>query len=160
MVATLKKNNMQFPDHQAPIRSRQFVTLYLNKRYFGVDVLRVQEVIRQQPLTRVPLAEPVIEGLINLRGQIVLALDLRLRLGLPVRENREGCMNLVVQTGDGPVSLIVDEIGDVLEVDSQIYEKPPEMLRGVQRELIEGVYKLKDKLLIALNVDKVVQSLE
>jgi purine-binding chemotaxis protein CheW len=136
--------------------ARQFVTLYLGNRYFGVDVLKVQEVIRQQPMTRVPLSDKVIRGLINLRGQIVLALDLRCRLGMDLRQPDEECMNLVVQTPDGPVSLLVDEIGDVIEVNSQIYEHSPDMLRGVQRELIDGVYKLKDKLLIALNVDKVV----
>ena len=86
--------------------------------FFGVDVLRVQEVLRFQPMTRVPQAPDVIEGLINLRGQIVTAIDMRRRLKLAARRGDQAPMNMVVRTEDGAVSLLVDEIGDVLDVDS------------------------------------------
>src|SRR6266404_3904656 len=94
----------------------QYCTFYLDGHYFGLDVLKVQEIIRYQEMTRVPLAPPVVRGLINLRGQIVTALDLRRRLELAERPADQQPVNVVVQTDDGAVSLLVDEIGDVLEV--------------------------------------------
>ena len=136
--------------------NKQFCTFYLKGLFFGIEVLRVQEVIRYQQMTQVPLAPRMIEGLINLRGQIVTAVDLRRRLELPPRAEGELPMNVVVRTDDGAVSLLVDEIGDVLEVQDHIYERPPETLSGVARELIQGVYKLKDRLLLILDTDKTV----
>ena len=87
---------------------------------------KVQEVIRYQEMTRVPLAPPVVKGLINLRGQIVTAVDLRRRLGLRERAATDLPMNVVIRTSDGAVSLLVDEIGDVVEVDDTTFERPPE----------------------------------
>jgi len=136
--------------------SKQFCTFYLNGLFFGVEVLRVQEVIRYQEMTGVPLAPRMIEGLINLRGQIVTAIDLRRRLELPARASGELPMNVVVRSEDGAVSLLVDEIGDVVEIKDDIYERPPETLTGVARELIQGVYKLKDRLLLILDTEKTV----
>jgi purine-binding chemotaxis protein CheW len=135
---------------------RQFCTFYLGGQYFGLDVLKVQEIIRFQPMTRVPLAHPVVRGLMNLRGQIVTALDLRRRLDLPERPDDESPVNVVVQAADGTVSLLVDEIGDVLEASDDQFERPPETLRGVARELIRGTYKLPDRLLLILDTDQTV----
>jgi purine-binding chemotaxis protein CheW len=132
----------------------QFCTFYVDGLFFGIDVLRVQEVIRYQEMTRVPLASPVVTGLINLRGQIVTAIDLRRRLALRDRPAEQRPMNVVIRTGDGAVSLLVDEIGDVLEIDPADYEAPPETLTGVARELIRGVYKLKDRLLLVLDAEQ------
>ena len=132
---------------------RQFCTFYLDDLLFGVPVLSVQEVMRHQEMTRVPLAHPVVRGLINLRGQIVMAVDLRERLGLPERSDQEPSMNVVVRTKDGPVSLLVDKIGDVLGVDESTLEEPPETLDKVARALISGVFKLEGQLLIALDCD-------
>jgi purine-binding chemotaxis protein CheW len=136
--------------------SKQYSTFYLNGLFFGVEVLKVQEVIRYQEMTRVPLAPRMIEGLINLRGQIVTAIDLRRRLELPPRAEGRLPMNVVVRTDDGAVSLLVDEIGDVVEIQDDIYERPPETLNGVARELIQGVYKLKERLLLILDTEKTV----
>lgn len=136
--------------------SRQFCTFYLDHELFGLDVLCVQEIVRQQSLTRVPLAHRVVRGLINLRGQIVTALDLRRRLDLPDREESQEAMNVVVQMDDGPVSLLVDDIGDVLELGDAHFEHPPETLRGPARDLIHGAYKLPDRLLTILNLKKIV----
>ena len=137
--------------------NRQFCTFYLNNLFFGVEVHKVQEVIRYQEMTRVPLASGVVQGLINLRGQIVTAIDLRRRIGLPARAEGQLPMNVVVRTDDGPMSLLVDEIGDVLEVDETAFERPPETLQGVARELIRGAYKLRDRLLLTMDTAKAVQ---
>lgn len=134
--------------------STQFCTFHLDKLFFGVEVQTVQEVIRYQEMTRVPLASSIVQGLINLRGQIVTAIDLRRRLELKPRPEGRLPMNVVVRTEDGPVSLLVDEIGDVIEVTEDTFERPPETLQGVARELVRGAYKLKDRLLLTLDVSR------
>jgi purine-binding chemotaxis protein CheW len=134
----------------------QFSTFFVADLFFAVDVQSVQELLRVQPMTRVPQAPGVVEGLINLRGQIVTAIDMRRRLGLPPRDGNVTPMNMVVRTKEGPVSLLVDEIGDVLDVDEQTYERPPENLSPAARELIQGVYKLKDRLLLILDTEQTV----
>jgi purine-binding chemotaxis protein CheW len=136
--------------------SGQFSTFFVADLFFGVDVLRVQEVLRFQQMTHVPKAPEVIEGLINLRGQIVTAIDLRRRLRLPPRSGNHMPTNMVVRTEDGAVSLLVDEIGDVLDVDAASSERPPENLGPGAREIIRGVYKLKDRLLLVLDTERTV----
>jgi purine-binding chemotaxis protein CheW len=135
----------------------QFCTFFLDGLFFGVEVHKVQEVIHYQQMTRVPLASRVIRGLINLRGQIVTAVDLRRRLELNERPPEQLPMNVVVRTDDGPMSLLVDEIGDVLEVEEDSFERPPETLKGVARDLIRGAYKLKNRLLLTLDTERAVQ---
>ena len=137
---------------------RQFCTFFVDNLFFGVGVREVQEVIRYQEMTRVPLASDVVSGLINLRGQIVTAIDLRRRLNLPDRPVGELPMNVVVHRDDGAVSILVDEIGDVVEVDESSFEPPPETLVGTARTLIMGVYKLEDRLLLILDTDKAVSA--
>ena len=137
--------------------ARQYCTFYVDGQCFGLDVLRVQEIIRYQEMTRVPLAAPAVRGLINLRGQIVTAIDLRRRLEMTERPAEQLPLNVVVQTEDGAVILLVDEIGDVLEVPEELYESPPDTLRGTARALIRGAYKLDDRLMLLLDVDKALQ---
>jgi purine-binding chemotaxis protein CheW len=132
----------------------QFCTFYLDRLFFGVEVHKVQEVLRYQETTQVPLAPQVIGGLINLRGQIVTAIDLRRRLGLPDRSAEQFAMNVVLRCEDGAVSVLVDEIGDVVEVAEDTFEPVPDTLKGEAREFIRGVYKLKGKLLHLLDTDK------
>jgi purine-binding chemotaxis protein CheW len=134
----------------------QLCTFLLGDQYFGVDVTQVQEVLRFHEMTRVPLAPRVVRGLINLRGQIVTAIDLRRRLELPDRADGPPPMNIVVRTEGGAVSLLVDEIGDVVETDEAAFERPPETVRGVARELIPGAYKLPGRLLLVLDTHKAV----
>ncbi len=136
--------------------TRQLCTFVLNGLLFGVDVVNVQEVIRYQEMTRVPLATSVVRGLINLRGQIVTAIDMRARLELPPLSESEQPMNVVLRTGDGVVSLLVDEIGDVLQLDGRDFERAPETLAGVFREVVLGVYKLEQGLLLLLDVERIV----
>lgn len=135
---------------------RQFCTFLLAGHHFGVDVTSVQEVIRAQEMTRVPLTPPVVRGLINLRGQIVTAIDLRRRLDLPDRPDGDPPVNVVVRTDDGAVSLLVDEIGDVLDVPEAAFERSPETLAGPARDLIRGAYKLDGRLLLILDTDRTV----
>ncbi|HEY1679867.1 MAG TPA: chemotaxis protein CheW [Candidatus Sulfotelmatobacter sp.] len=137
--------------------TEQFCTFYLNGRFFGLPVQQVQEVIRYQEITRVPLVPEVIRGLINLRGQIVLAVDLRQRLGMEGRPASELPMNVVVRTDEGAISLLVDEIGDVLEVAEDGFEPPPGNVPSELREMILGVHKLEQKLLHVLNTAKACQ---
>jgi purine-binding chemotaxis protein CheW len=133
--------------------SSQFCTFTLGEYLFGVDVKNVQEVLRFQPMTRVPLASPTVRGLINLRGQIVTAIELRIRIGIAAREGKDP-MNVVVRTVEGVVSLLVDEIGDVVEVDENRFERAPDTLTGAFRELVSGVYKLENRLLLIVDVGR------
>jgi purine-binding chemotaxis protein CheW len=137
---------------------QQFCTFFLKDQFFGVPVQQVQEVIRYQEMTRVPLVPAVIRGLINLRGQIVMAVDLRLRFGMEDRPDSQLPMNVVVRTDDGAVSFLVDEIGDVLEVDEENFERPPETLQGQARKLVRGVYKLQERLMLVLDTERAVRS--
>jgi purine-binding chemotaxis protein CheW len=134
----------------------QFASFFVDNLLFGVEVLRVQEVLRYQEMTSVPRAPEVIEGLINLRGQIVTAIDMRRRLGLTPRGNDRAPMNMVVRSEDGAVSLLVDEIGDVLEVDESAFEAAPVNVDPRIRELTTGMYKLKDRLLLILDTAKAI----
>lgn len=132
----------------------QYCTFWVGEYYFGVEVVRVQEVLRHQQMTGIPLTTDVIQGLINLRGQIVTAVDLRRRLEVEPRDGERLPMNVVIRTGEGVVSFLVDEIGDVVEVTEDSFEQSPDTLDGLGRELIRGVYKLEDQLLLILDVDK------
>ncbi len=134
-----------------------YCTFRVDDLYFGVEVKQVQEVIRYQHTTRVPLAPAVVQGLMNLRGQIVTALSLRQRLGLSPTDSASRPMNVVIRTSDGPISLLVDEIGDVVQVDQNRFEAPPETLQGEQRSLICGAFKLDGRLLLILDTERVVQ---
>ena len=136
---------------------QQFCTFFIEKQYFAVPVQNVQEVIRYLEMTSVPLVPAVIRGLINLRGQIVVAFDLRRRLGFPDRPENQKPMNVVVRADGETMSLLVDEIGDVIEVEDDCAEPPPETLRAGMRELLQGVYKLNDRLLLVLDTERTVK---
>jgi purine-binding chemotaxis protein CheW len=135
---------------------QQICTFFIESQAFGVPVSQVQEVIRVQPITPVPLAPGVVEGMINLRGQIVIAIDLRRRLGLSRRTSKDP-MNVVVRTAAGAVSLLVDKIGDVVEVDESSFEPPPATVSLEDRQMILGIYKLETHLLHVLDTEKVCQ---
>ena len=137
---------------------RQFATCLVDDLFFGIEVERVQEVTRGLDVTPVPLAPPHVRGLLNLRGQIVTAIDLRCCLQLTERSAGASRMHMILDTGDGAVSLLVDDVGGVLEVDETDFESPPETLRGPSRELILGAYKLDKGLLLVLDTDRIVNS--
>jgi purine-binding chemotaxis protein CheW len=141
-------------------KTQQFCTFFLEDQFFGVPVEQVHEVIRYQEMTRVPLVPPVIQGLINMRGQIVMAIDLRRRLRIIERPEGMLLVNVVLRTPDGAVSLLVDSIGDVVEVDESTFEDPPHTLAADLRTLIAGVHKLDQGLMHVLNTEKACESLE
>jgi purine-binding chemotaxis protein CheW len=134
----------------------QYVTFTLGGALYGVGVTRVQEALRAHTRTRVPLAPVDVAGLVNLRGQVVLTIDLRPRFGLaPLASDAEPMM-VVVQVDGEPVSLLVDEIGDVVDVGPDVFEVPPDTLDVGLRRLITGAYKLDGSLLLILDVDEAV----
>ncbi|HVV50950.1 MAG TPA: chemotaxis protein CheW [Polyangia bacterium] len=135
---------------------RQFCTFYLRDDLFGIESRRVREVFGARPVTPVPRAPRGVRGLVNLRGQILLVVDVRERLALPPRAAEAGVMNLVVELKDGPVSLLVDRIDDVLDVPAAGFEAPPSTFGARDRELIVGAYKLAGRLLHVLDVDRLV----
>ena len=136
----------------------QLSTFSVGRYRFGIEVEAVQEVIRYQPMTRVPLAPPSVGGLINLRGQVVTAIELRERLGRPARPEGTDAVVIVVRLDGEAVSLLVDSIADVVDVDAADFEAPPDTLEGQARDLIRGAYKLDGQLLLALDVHKAVSA--
>jgi purine-binding chemotaxis protein CheW len=136
----------------------QFASFFVAGLFFGIEVERVQEVTTEARMTPVPLAPPVVRGLINLRGQIVPAIDLRRCLQLPECSAKEPPVNLILYTGDSCTSLLVDAVGEVLEVDQETFEPPPVTLRGRPRELIRGAYKLTDRLMHVLELNEVLHN--
>ncbi len=138
--------------------TRQYSTFRISDLLLGIEVVKVQEVIRYQEMTVVPLAPGAIEGLINLRGQIVIAIDTRRSLGLPRAPVGALPMNIVIQSEDGVVSLLVDEIGDVIDVPLSAYAPVPDNMPREQKELIECVYDLNEGLMLVLDTARVLQN--
>jgi purine-binding chemotaxis protein CheW len=141
-------------------QTQQYCTFYLNKLMFGVELERVQEVIRSMEITPIPLSPRVVSGLMNLRGQIITGIDLRRRLDLADRAEGMHPMNVVIRSADGAVSLLVDDIGDVVEVTEESFERPPETLQGKVREVILGVHKLEKQLMHVLDTGKACETAE
>jgi purine-binding chemotaxis protein CheW len=142
---------------------RQFCTFFLDKHYFGIDIKTVQEILREQPITRVPLAPPDICGLIDLRGQIIPVLDLQRRLEVQTNTSSlsmdEGLeYNIVVRISDDMVSLRVDNIGDIIQLADADLEPPIATLQGKIRNFLEGVYKLEENFFLVLDPEKVVST--
>ena len=135
--------------------ARSYCTFRIDGLLFGVQVHKVQEVLKNQPTTAVPLAPETVHGLMNLRGQIISALNVRCRLGLPSTDPDQS-MNVVLRSDDGPISLLVDEIGDVIRVEESQFEPVPDTVQGTQRELTLGAYKLDNQLLLILDTDQIV----
>ena len=136
-------------DTATPTRARsgQLATFRLDGDLYGIEVEHVQEVLRSQQLTRVPLAPTAVAGLINLRGQVVTAIELRERLGRPARPEGTDPVVIVVRLHGEAVSMLVDSIADVVDVDGGDFEAPPDTLEGPARDLIRGAYKLHGQLL-------------
>lgn len=140
--------------------TQQFCTFLLKDAFFGIPVEQVQEVIQSQEMTTVPLVPEVIRGLINLRGQIVMAVDLRRQLQIGERPKEMPPVNVVVRSQESPVSLLVDSIGDVVEVNETSFEAPPPTLEPSMRTFIVGVHKLEQGLMHVLNTQKACEPAE
>jgi purine-binding chemotaxis protein CheW len=135
----------------------QYCTFELGPLLLGVEARRVQEVLRTQPITRVPLAPPFIRGLMNLRGQIVLVIDLGRRLGTLETTPSPRPVNVLTHTSDGIVSLLADRIGDVIEVEPESFDDVPDTLQGPARDVVSGALRLPDRLLLLLNPERIAQ---
>jgi purine-binding chemotaxis protein CheW len=138
---------------------RQLASFFVGELCFGVDVLTVQEVRAPATLTPVPRAARIVAGLLNLRGQIVPAIDVRRCLDLGEAPAGHPSMNLILNTDEGCVSLLVDRMGEIHEVSEDNFELPPQTVRGRSREIIRGAYKLQDGLLLALDINKILLGL-
>ena len=134
----------------------QYCTFWVADLFFGVAFDEVQEVLRNQPMTPVPRADGAVTGLINLRGQIVTALDLRVRLGLPPRTAGEIPMNVIVRSRGEVISLLVDDIGDVIDTDGVDAQPAPSNMPKELQDVVRGVRPLPEAILLVLDADRAV----
>ena len=137
--------------------SREYVTMTVADQLFGIPVLTVQDVLGPQRITRIPLAPPEIAGALNLRGRIVTAIDVRRRLALPPRSADTSSMSVVVDHKGELYSLIVDAVGEVMSLPVESYERNPATLDPRWREVSGGIYRLKGKLLVVLEVARLLE---
>jgi purine-binding chemotaxis protein CheW len=134
--------------------ARQFCTFYLDHLLFGVESQKIQEIVGYRELRPVPLAPPAVSGLMNLRGQVVVALELRKQLELSDRPASMTPVCLVVRGSEGEVCLLADEVGNVVEVEDETFEPSPETLSPRLRAVILGVHKLEHQLMHVLATDR------
>ena len=132
----------------------QFVSFWIERQLLGVPVHHVQEVLNPHVIAPVPRARPEVAGLLNLRGQIVTAVDLRRRLGLPPRKEVTPAMNVVVRHEGEGFSLLVDDVGDVIDAPADAMEPPPRTLDAPYRSVTHGVFRLEDGLLVVLEMPR------
>lgn len=133
----------------------EFCTFDVGAHLVGIETRRIQEILRPQPITPVPLAPSAVRGLMSLRGQIVVVLDLRIRLGVIGRDQPDA-FHVLVRMPEGPVSLLVDRVGDVVEVTPESFEDVPDTLQSSACQLLRGAYRLERKLLLVLNCESAV----
>jgi len=137
----------------------QLVSFHVGSEEFGLDILRVQEIIRVQQLTRVPNSPGFVEGVINLRGKVIPVISLRKIFGLPSAEHDKQTRIVVIEVSRTVVGFLVDSVSEVLRVPADTVEPPPR-LGKVKREYVSGVGKLEDRLLILLDVDRLMTDSE
>lgn len=141
-------------------KMNQFSTFYVGENLYGLDVSTVQEVTKSLPMTKVPLASKFVCGLINLRGQIASAIGLRELFQLKLDDHPRESMNVVCKGNDLLLSLLVDQIGDVLEVSEDLFEPTPDTLSEEVSKFMLGVYKIEGNLLSILDISKIVEVLQ
>ncbi len=132
----------------------QLVTFSIGEEEFGVDILKVQEIIRTMEITKVPRAQDFVEGVINLRGKVIPIIDLRRRFGFTSKEHDKHTRIIVIEINNMIVGFVVDSVSEVLRIPAATVEPPPPVVAGVESEYISGVGKLEDRLLILLDLDK------
>ncbi len=138
----------------------QLVSFVVENEEFGVDILKVQEIIRTVEITRVPKSPAFVEGVINLRGKIVPVIDLRRRFGIEKKAHDNETRIIVVELPEKVVGFLVDKVKEVIRVEKSVIEPPPELTTNVNANYITGVAKLQDRLLILLDLDKVLSNEE
>lgn len=156
-MATPKKSVRQGGGTETAGETQDFVTMTIAGQLFGIPVLTVQDILGQQKITRIPLAPPEVAGSLNLRGRIVTAIDVRLRLGLAAREPGVQAMSVVVDHRGESYSLLVDAVGEVLSLKSSDYERNPPTLDARWRDFSDGIYRLNGQLLVVLDVAQLLQ---
>ncbi len=138
----------------------QLVTFNIGKEEFGVDILHVQEINRMTHITKVPNAPHFVEGVINLRGRVIPVIDLRLKLKIEKKDYDKNTRIIVVEVDNKTIGFIVDSVNEVLRIPANLTEVPPDMVSGVESEFIKSVGKLEDRLLILIDIQKVIQTNE
>ena len=138
----------------------QLVSFKIGEEEFGVDILSVQEINRMSQITKVPNTADFIEGVINLRGRVIPVMDLRVKLGMPRKEHGKNTRIVVVELKGQTIGFIVDEVSEVLRISKDITEAPPEMVGGVNSDYITSIGKLEDRLLILLDLEKIITTSE
>lgn len=136
----------------------QLVSFKIGNEEFGVDILRVQEINRMMEITKVPNAPDFVDGVVNLRGRIIPVVDLRTRLGMPRAEHDSKTRIVVVDLDGKTVGFIVDEVSEVLRIPKNITEPPPDMVAGIEADYITAVGKLEDRLLILLELERILST--
>jgi len=136
-----------------------YVTMFVSGQLFGIPVLQVHDVFVPTRLAHVPMAPPEIAGILNLRGRIVTAIDLRQRLGYTPRDHDAQVMAVVIEYQGEPYSLLVDGVGEVLSLAKSSFERNPTNLDAKLRDVSEGIFRLEDKLMVVIQLDKVIQLL-
>lgn len=140
---------------------RDFLTIIIGEQIFGIPILQVQDVLGEQRVTKIPLAPPAVAGSLNLRGRIVTAIDVRTCLGMPPKKNDNAQeMSVVVENQNELYSLMIDKVGDVLSLPASDFEKNPSTLDPQLRVVCQGIYRLKDKLLVVLDVPRLLEGME
>lgn len=137
-----------------------YVTMIVSGQLFGIPVLEVHDVFVPTKLAHVPMAPPEIAGVLNLRGRIVTAIDLRQRLGYSPRVTGEKSMAIVIEHHGEPYSLLVDSVGEVLSLEAALFEKNPSNLDPKLQDISEGIYRLEENLLVVLQLDKIIQTID
>ena len=147
--------SLNSPDIHAADATDGFVSLRVGDQWFGVPVLRVQDVIAETAINRVPLAPPDVAGSLNLRGRIITAIDLRRRMRIEPGPPGEPFMSVIVDKGGELYALMVDDVGDVLWLSGSLHEPAPATLSAHWRALCDGLYRLEDRLMLVLDVAQV-----
>lgn len=136
----------------------QLVTFSIGEEEFGVNILKVQEIIRTMEITKVPRAPDFVEGVINLRGKVIPIIDLRRRFGLAPRGHDKNTRIIVIEINNIIVGFVVDAVSEVLRIPASTVEPPPPVVAGVESDYVSGVGKLQDRLLIMLDLDRLLSS--
>ena len=153
MSSQIQSNKSRSSDMNSG-QTEEFVTFTIAGQLFGIPVLQIQDVLSSYKITFIPLAPPVITGSLNLRGRVVTAIDLRLRLGLPPRPTDADSMSIVAENAGELYSLMVDSVGEVMALSQSAYERNPPTLDAKFRAFSEGIYRLDDQLLVVLDVNR------
>lgn len=133
----------------------QLVVFELADEVYGVDISRVQEIIRMTTITRLPRAPEFVEGVINLRGRVIPVVDLKRRFGLAEGGRTKACRIVVVDVGDHTIGMVVDAVSEVLRVPAAAVEPPSPVVTTVDSDYLRGIARLEGRLVILLDLDKV-----